>query len=253
MASLLDSVWYRGNLDEDWQDWTIAAPRSLDCDNAKLIDRRLDHRWNWQDALSSYEVRTDQRNLSVSFNDPAVRRWTPLIDAFAAGLFCYWLGWQEIVCVPRPALWIENNRFHREDGPAVDWADERQYFVHGVRVPNWMFERPEKITATAIQAEPNVEIRRWMLERFGFGRFLRRSGTSLIAQDGHGRLWRTALSPQGQSQPRTILEVQNGTREPDGTYRQYFLSVPPDMDSPRAAVAWTYGVTTEQYELAVRT
>jgi hypothetical protein len=44
-----------------------------------------------------------------------------------------------------------------------------------------------------------------------------------------------------------------GTREPDGTRRRYFLHVPPSMQSPRQAVAWTYGLSPEQYEIAVRT
>jgi hypothetical protein len=47
--------------------------------------------------------------------------------------------------------------------------------------------------------------------------------------------------------------VQNGTREPGGSYRKYFLSVPPSMLSPRQAAAWTYGLSPEQYEIAVRT
>ena len=92
-----------------------------------------------------------------------------------------------------------------------------------------------------------------MLERFGFGRYLREFGGSLIAQDRHGKLWLTRLDREGHAQSETVLEVQNGTREPDGTYRQYFLSVPPDMRSPTEAVAWTYGLSPEQYDLAVRT
>jgi hypothetical protein len=50
-----------------------------------------------------------------------------------------------------------------------------------------------------------------------------------------------------------ILEVQNGTRESDGTYRQYSLSVPPGMRSPWEAMAWTYGLRPAQSDLAVRT
>ncbi len=42
--------------------------------------------------------------------------------------------------------------------------------------------------------------------------------------------------------------------EPDGTYRHYFLQVPPDMRTPTEAVAWTYGLSPERYaELVQRT
>jgi hypothetical protein len=50
------------------------------------------------------------------------------------------------------------------------------------------------------------------------------------------------------------VEVVNGTPEPDGTRRHYFLQVPPDLHSAREAVAWTYGMTAQQYAgLRVRT
>jgi hypothetical protein len=260
IAPLLDTLSYRGDLswhswtDEDWQDWTIAAPPTLECDDPRLMVRRSGHIRMWQEAISSFrEERSPRVQVSVSLADPAVRRWTPLIDAFAAGLFCYWLGAEEIVCVPRPVLWIDNDRLHREDGPAVEWPGERHYFYHGVQVPTWLFEHPERITPNTIRVETNVEIRRCMLERFGFGRFLREAAGKLVAEDGYGRLWHADFDARGQMGFETILEVRNGTRERDGTYRQYFLSVPPHMRSPRAAVAWTYGLAGEQYELAVRT
>jgi len=52
---------------------------------------------------------------------------------------------------------------------------------------------------------------------------------------------------------RLRLQVRNGTPEPDGTHRDYFLSVSPAMRSPHEAVAWTYGLSPEQYDVMVRT
>jgi hypothetical protein len=114
-----------------------------------------------------------------------------------------------------------------------------------VEVPDWIIERPREITPAAILKERNAEVRRCMLERFGTERYLLEAGARLLRQDDCGKLWRTLSF--------TIAEVENGTVEPDGTRRRYFLQVPPDLRSPREAVAWTYGLTTEQYELAVRT
>jgi hypothetical protein len=63
------------------------------------------------------------------------RLWIPLVDAFAAGLYFFWNGSDEIVCIPRPALWLSENCLHREDGPAVLWpSGERFFFIHGVEV-----------------------------------------------------------------------------------------------------------------------
>jgi hypothetical protein len=60
------------------------------------------------------------------------RLWMPLIEASASGLYFFWNGPDEIVCIPRPALWLANGRLHREDGPAVLWpSGEKHYFKHG--------------------------------------------------------------------------------------------------------------------------
>jgi hypothetical protein len=64
---------------------------------------------------------------------PAVhpeREWAPLIEAFAAGLCFFWNGPDEVVCVPRPALWLSQGLLHRDDGPAVLWPSGEQYFFH---------------------------------------------------------------------------------------------------------------------------
>ena len=58
--------------------------------------------------------------------------WRPLIEAFAGGLYFFWNGPDEIVCIPRPALWLACGRLHREDAPSVLWpSGEKHYFKHG--------------------------------------------------------------------------------------------------------------------------
>jgi hypothetical protein len=39
-----------------------------------------------------------------------------------------------------------------------------------------------------------------------------------------------------------MLRVENSTPEPDGTYKFYFIRVPPDMRTAQQAVAWTFGM-----------
>jgi hypothetical protein len=45
----------------------------------------------------------------------------------------------------------------------------------------------------------------------------------------------------------TAVKVTNGTTEPDGSCKRYFLRVPSAMRTAREGVAWTYGLTPEQY------
>jgi hypothetical protein len=185
---------------------------------------------------------------------PPIRSFAALLELFAAGVLYYWIGPTEIGLVVRPSLWIVDGlaagQLHREDGPAVEWpTGERYYFWRGIEVPDWIIEHPDRITPAVIEAEPNVELRRCMVERLGFEGLLRAFGSTLVAEDQYGKLWRANF----EGRRRTFLEVQNGTREPGGSYRKYFLSVPPSMLSPRQAAAWTYGLSPEQYEIAVRT
>jgi hypothetical protein len=52
----------------------------------------------------------------------------------------------------------------------------------------------------------------------------------------------------------TAVEVENATPEADGTRRHYWLRVPSRMRTAREAVAWTYGLSAEQYaNLQLRT
>jgi hypothetical protein len=95
-----------------------------------------------------------------------------------------------------------------------------------------------------------MERRRCMIEQIGHTRFLREAQARLIGKDRYGKLWRAEL---GDVAPYTVVEVQNGTREPDGRRQRYFLPVPPGARSPHEAVAWTYGLTRDQYRIARRT
>jgi len=47
--------------------------------------------------------------------------------------------------------------------------------------------------------------------------------------------------------------VVNGTPDPDGSHRRYFLRVPPNVRTAHEAVAWTYGLTAREYEPRIRT
>ncbi len=44
-----------------------------------------------------------------------------------------------------------------------------------------------------------------------------------------------------------MVEVVNASPEPDGTFRTYFLRVPPRTATAKAGVAWTFGLTEEEY------
>jgi uncharacterized protein DUF6745 len=177
-----------------------------------------------------------------------VRVWRPIVDAALNGLFLYWITDREIICVTRPSIFAASGRVHRRNGPAVVWASgERAWFWHGVEVPQWFVERPERITAIQIRNYPNLEVRRYMVELVGMERLINELGGELLAQDECGKLWGCRLDGLYMA-----VEVENGTAEANGSRRRYFLAVPPWMRTPREAVAWTYGLAPHEYDVVVR-
>jgi hypothetical protein len=194
-------------------------------------------------------------NALAVFDHPAQRRlvdiWLPMMDAFEAALWCYWITPNEVLCVPRPVLHIVNNHLHRADGPAVEWpTGERYWLWRGVPVPQWLIEEPSRITPSVIRGERQLELRRCMIERFGVERFFRETVPRPAREDRYGKLWRCDF---GDDDPYTAVEVEDGTTGPDGRRRKHFLSVPPEMRTAHEAVAWSYGLAPEQYDIATRT
>jgi hypothetical protein len=49
-----------------------------------------------------------------------------------------------------------------------------------VAVPRQVVEAPETLTAEPIRGEEDAEVRRVMLERFGWGRYVRESNADLL-------------------------------------------------------------------------
>lgn len=145
----------------------------------------------------------------------------------------------------------DRDRPHCEDGPFCQWADgTKLYAWHGVRVPMYVIERPESITIERIEAEENVEVRRIMIEQFGYERFILESGAQLIHSDETGALYRKEIPGD---EPLAAVHVVNSTPEPDGSHKKYMLRVPPTMERAREAVAWTFNMTESEYQPLIET
>ena len=45
-----------------------------------------------------------------------------------------------------------------------------------------------------------------------------------------------------------MVHVVNATPEPDGNFHDFFLRVPPWMQTAREAIAWTFGLSADEYD-----
>lgn len=145
-----------------------------------------------------------------------------------------------LILLERPRIAIEEGQLHSWRSPAVEWRDGTNgWYWRGIRLPAGLSATGESLTAAEIARIRNVELRRLAVEFVGVGRFLASAHAVRAAQDDFGTLWRTGIPIDGE--PFVAVEVVNATEEPDGTYRRYFLRVPPHVRTAREAVAWTFG------------
>jgi hypothetical protein len=139
----------------------------------------------------------------------------------------------------------ERDRLHAADGPALRFRDGfAVYAIHGVRVEPWIVDEPARISPAEIDAEQNSEVRRVLMDIYGIERYLDDAGAIPFAHDAFGTLYRI---PHRGHPSIVLVKVRNATPEPDGTWKDYFLRVPPDMLTPREAVAWTFGLDAPEY------
>jgi len=117
------------------------------------------------------------------------------------------------------------------DGWGAGW-------LNGVIVPAHVVSDPETISVEQITTTPNVEVRRVMIERYGIQRYLMDSCATSVHQDDYGSLYRIEIVSR---EPIVMVRVLNSTPEKDGSFKDYFLRVPPNMQTARQAVAWTFG------------
>jgi hypothetical protein len=169
-----------------------------------------------------------------------------------------WIIPHERVCwlcdLPTNLSTETSGRLHSGKQAALEYADG--WAVHvwkGVSVPDWVVTRPDLLTVRAIDRQANPWVRRCMVEILTPERYIALGGATCISRDSTGKLWRRQWWGPGDD-TWAAVEVVNGSPEPDGSFKRYFLQVPATVRTAREAVAWTYGLTEAQYaDLVIRT
>jgi hypothetical protein len=165
----------------------------------------------------------------------------------------WWAHERVAILTARPALLARDNvgRLHRGEGAAMEFPDGYGLWAwRGMPIPPELATELPHLSLERIRREANAEIRRVMLEHFGYDRYLREAGARKQDSDLTGTLWRLDLPGD---EPLVMVEVVNATPEPDGTSRVYWLRVPPTVRTAREGVAWTFGLTADEYRPVVQT
>jgi hypothetical protein len=181
--------------------------------------------------------------LAAFADDPGLAA----LGAVARTAGWWWAYENAAVITERPVAVHRDNlgRLHHGDGPALVYPDGYGLYAwRGMPIPPEVVTELASLTVSRIQGEANAEVRRVMLEYFGYDRYLAEAGAVEIHSDQFGRLWRMSFP---NDEPLVMVEVVNATPEPDGSRRTYFLRVPPTITTARAAVAWTFNLDEPDY------
>lgn len=253
---------YSNNLPNGPQPWELAGV-------SREIQRRVRVNNSYHDLWWNCRYNQQDQNSYLAlphleaFRDISEQYQIPELIQLLHSCGWYWTYDKIVVLTERPTKFhteptpsiISYSRngisFHNEAGPAVAYADGfALYYWHGIPVPAHVILNPNSITLKQIQKQRNTEVRRVLLERFGFERYISEIGALPVDADQFGTLYKVA---QKNDESLTILSVMNSTPERIGDtneveYKRYLLRVPPNILTSREAVAWTFGLTANTYD-----
>jgi hypothetical protein len=110
-----------------------------------------------------------------------------------------WYSFFENACFvgvyPSEIVIDDRLRISNTDGPAIVYPDGfKVWSIEGMIAPRNLVESPQNLTLEEINAEPNVAMRRLMMEAYGVSRYLLDSEAMLVHSDEFGDLYRKELA-----------------------------------------------------------
>jgi len=151
---------------------------------------------------------------------------------------------------PTRCIWYYEGNKHGLD---VDIFGTRLYYFRGVCVPPRYVEEPELLTLEEILCHRNAEVRYVGMEIYGYDRMEETEQFQVVDHDKESDAKLLKFTSDHLEEPLMLVRVINGTPEPDGTYKVYFLRVPPEMKRAKEAVAWTFRYEEADYNPSVET
>jgi hypothetical protein len=146
----------------------------------------------------------------------------------------WWPYTDLVICSERPtfiASFDDGNRLHSELGKAITFGDDWGVAIwHGVRIPFWVITNPERITKKTVTAETNQEVRRAMIERVGWAKYLEEFDYKEIQKDEFGILLECEMGDD-ENKPGRFVKVVCPS-----TFRTYILRVDSEVKTAKEGV-----------------
>ena len=119
---------------------------------------------------------------------------------------------------------------------------KKEVYIQSVHIPADIYRRinNKQLTAKDILDMKNAAIRRICLEQLGYARFLAQMEHQIIEKDGEYELVR--IYWHEREEPICLVKVKCPS-----TGAFYTLRVPPNAQTVKEAVAWTFGLKADEY------
>jgi hypothetical protein len=145
---------------------------------------------------------------------------------------------------PTRITWYKNGRKHGMD---ADKYGSLFYYYENIRVPPHYITNPESLTLQEVLAHVNTEVRFVGMKIVGMDKVMNDKKTKIIHRDEEKG--QVLFQIKGIFQdPVCYVKVVNSTQEPDGTFKDYYLCVPPNVKTCKQAVAWTFRLEEQEYQ-----
>ena len=109
-----------------------------------------------------------------------------------------------------------------------------------------LFLKGDQLSACEVLSYRNVEIRSLLLNQFGHERLINKLNGKIIHQEGDSQLLNLNLG--NVIEPIRVVKVKDST-----TKKYYILRVPHSVKTCAQAIAWTFGLEEDEYNLIKET
>jgi hypothetical protein len=220
---------------------------SADTDWVRRRERSEAVEWLWELSRAAYNdaewcAAETARMYGTEYYD-AYREFAavrlPLVEAYEAGLWKYWVASEEMLAAPRPRVRLREGRLHGDGVSAVLWeSGESLHFLNGVLVPERVALTPARELDSRLVVETrNAEVRREIVRKIGVERVVTELGAVCVDRSGDYELLMLDL---GDRRRRPFLKMKNPSVP--GVY--HVEGVHPDCSTVREALAWRNGTDT---------
>lgn len=157
-----------------------------------------------------------------------------LLDAFQSGLWCLFWSRHCLYWLPNPKISLINGLYQSEEGPTIENQVENIYAIEEYLVPAHAVLRPDLITNEEIKSERNEEVRRILINQFGWSKYLKSNGAVLVERRRNDR---DAQFEELYLENNTTNHATFVVSDPS-TGRKYALPVPIESRTCQQAQDW---------------